>query len=97
MIPSLRRAYNAAYTDEKYRRYHRRLEEEAGWPIPFRLTESPVFLPPALRDAMVEASLEIWRQLSTPEALKRSTAAVPARFDIWFDDEQVMAEGKFLI
>ena len=46
MIPSLRRAYNAAFTDEKYRAYHRRLEEEAGWPIPFRLTESPVFLPP---------------------------------------------------
>ena len=82
MIPALRRSYNAAYTDEKYRRYHRRLEEEAAWPIPFRLTESPVFLPPALRDAMVEASLEIWRQLSTPEALKRSAAAVPPRFDV---------------
>ena len=46
MIPSLRRTYNAAYTDEEYRAYHRRLEEEANWPIPFRLTESPVFLPP---------------------------------------------------
>jgi hypothetical protein len=27
MIPSLRRSYNAAFTDEKYREYRRRLEE----------------------------------------------------------------------
>jgi hypothetical protein len=82
MIPALRRSYNAAYTDEKYRQYRRRLEEEAGCPIPFHLAESPVFLPPELRDEMVSASLHIWKQLSQPEALKRSEAAVPARFDV---------------
>ena len=82
MIPELRRAYNAAYTDEKYRQYRTRLEEEAGCPIPFRLAESPVFLPLDLLDEMVSASFEIWRQLSRPEALARSLAAVPARFDV---------------
>jgi hypothetical protein len=50
--------------------------------IPFRLAETPVFLPPELRDEMVEASLAIFRQLSTPEALKRSEAAVPERFEV---------------
>lgn len=82
MIASLRRAYNAAYTDEKYREYCRRLEERGRMAIPFRLAETPVFLPPELRDEMVEASLAIFRQLSTPEALKRSEAAVPKRFDV---------------
>ena len=82
MIPELRSRYNAAYTDEKYRKYLRRREEEAGCPIPFHLAESPVFLPPDLRDEMVSASLDIWKQLSRPEALKRSEAAVPARFDV---------------
>ena len=82
MIPSLRRAYNAAFTDEKYRAYHRRLEEEAGCDIPFRLAETPVFLPAELRDEMVAASLEIWRQLTRPEALERSKSAVPAEFDV---------------
>ena len=82
MIPTLRHAYNAAYTDEKYRRVPPRLEERGGMEIPFRLAETPVFLPPELRDEMVEASLEIFRQLSTPEALERSLAAVPARFDV---------------
>jgi len=82
MIRSLRQAYNAAYTDEKYQQYKRRLEREAGCEIPFRLAESPVFLPPALRDRMVEAALEIWQQLSTPGELTRSLEAVPARWNV---------------
>jgi hypothetical protein len=82
MTPELRRSYNAAYTDTKYRQYRTRLEEEAGCPIPFRLAESPVFLPVDLLDEMVSASLEIWRQLTRPENLERSLAAVPARFDV---------------
>ena len=82
MIPTLRRAYNAAYTDARYQDYRRRLESRGRMAIPFRLAESPVFLPPELRDEMVAASLEIFHQLSTPEALERSKAAVPARFDV---------------
>lgn len=82
MIPSLRHSYNAAFSEEKYRSYQRRLEDRGGLKIPFRLAESPVFLPPELRDEMVAASLEIFRQLSTPEALKRSESAVPKRFDV---------------
>jgi hypothetical protein len=77
VIPSLRQAYNASYTNDRYSEYKRRLEERGRMAIPFRLAESPVFLPAALRDEMVEASLEIFRQLSTAEALRRSEAAVP--------------------
>ena len=82
MIPSLRQAYNASYTNDRYSEYRRRMEERGGMEIPFRLAESPVFLPPRLRDEMVEASLEIFRQLSRTEALERSKAAVPPEFDV---------------
>jgi hypothetical protein len=82
MIPSLRQAYNASFTDDRYRGYKRRLEERGRMEIPFRLAESPVFLPAALRDQMVDASLEIFRQLSTTEALRRSEAAVPPELDV---------------
>jgi hypothetical protein len=82
MIPELREAYNADYSQETYDGYRRRLEERAGMEIPFRLAETPVFVPPALRDEMVAASLEIFRQLSTPEALARSLAAVPPAWDV---------------
>ena len=82
MIPDLRRAFNAAFSDEKHRSYELRLSERGGRSIPFRLAETPFFLPPELRDEMVTASFEIVRQLSTPEALERSKAAVPPALDI---------------
>ncbi len=98
MIAELRRAYNAAYTDSKYLAYHARLEEEAGCGIPFRLAETPVFLPPELRDEMVAASLEIWRQLTEPRALERSKSAVPQEFEVPDCDERpVFAVTDFAV
>jgi hypothetical protein len=82
MIPELRRAYNQAFTDRSYREYKGRLSERGRMEIPFRLAETPVFLPPDLRDEMVAASLEIFRQLSTPAALERSKSAVPPALDV---------------
>ena len=98
MIDALRTAYNAEYSDEKYRAYERRLSERGGMAIPFRLAETPVFLPPALRDEMVAASLEIFRQLSTPQALARSLRAVPPSLDVpGCDDWPTFAVVDFAI
>jgi hypothetical protein len=98
LIPALREAYNASYTDERYSEYSRRLVERAGIEIPFRLAETPVFLPPELRDEMVAASLEIFRQLSTPEALWRSERAVPPHLNVPGCDElPVFAVTDFAI
>ena len=82
MIRSLRHSYNAAFSEEKYRAYRHRLEDRGGVEIPFRLAESPVFLPPELVKEMLDTSSEIFRQLSTSESLKRSGSAVPKRFDV---------------
>jgi hypothetical protein len=82
MIRELRRAYNAVFTDEKYRSYERRLLERGKMQIPFRLAETPVFLPPDLLEEMLSASAEIWRELSQPAALERSRAAVPERLAV---------------
>jgi hypothetical protein len=98
MITELRRRYNAEFTDEKYQKYKQRLEQEAGCEIPFRLAESPVFLPPALRDRMVEATLEIWAQLSTPAELERSLEAVPARWNVRGNDvHPLFAQADFAV
>jgi hypothetical protein len=98
MIPDLRRRYNAAFTEERYRSYQQRLEDEAGYSIPFRLAESPIFLPPTLRDQMVEGAQEIWAQLSTAENLERSRAAVPARWDVpGCDAYPLFAQADFAV
>ncbi len=82
MIPELRRAYNAAFTDAKYATYRRRLAEGAGCPVEFRVAESPIFLPAELREAMVRATHEILGQLMAPGHQRASLAAVPPGFDV---------------
>jgi hypothetical protein len=98
LIPELRRRYNAEFTQEKYRAYQQRLETEAGCAIPFRLAESPVFLPPKLRDEMVAAGTQIWEQLSKPENLRRSEAAVPAAYNVpGCDAHPLFAQADFAV
>ena len=82
MIERLRRAFNASWTPSQYEAYKTRLVADAGAPIHFRVCETPVFLPPELRDAMVQGALEIWDLLLQPEALERSKAAVPKAYDV---------------
>ena len=81
MIPELRRAYNAAYRDATYEAYQAGLERLAGCRIGFRLAETPLFLPPVLRDQIVSIGLEIVRMLATPEHQAWSLAALPPEFD----------------
>jgi hypothetical protein len=98
VIERLRRAFNASWTGAAYEEYKARLAEEVGSPIPFRLCETPVFLPSDLRDAMVRGALEIWEQLLQPAALERSKAAVPAEFDVpRSDDHPLFAQADFAV
>jgi hypothetical protein len=98
VIEPLRSAFNASWTESAYETYKERLAESAGSAIGFRICESPVFLPPGLRDAMVQGALEIWADLLRPEALERSKAAVPAEFDVpASDDHPLFAQADFAI
>ncbi len=87
MIPELRRAYNAGFSEASHAAYQAGLEREAGCPIEFRLAETPLFLPLSLRDEIVRSSLDIVRLLATPEHQAYSLAAVPAAFDAAGCDE----------
>jgi hypothetical protein len=82
MVPSLRRAYNAAFSDELYARYLGALEGRLGCKIPFRVAETPLFVPPALRDDLATSAREIVRQISKPELIAKMKAAIPARLDV---------------
>jgi len=98
VIPRLRRAFNATWTASGYEAYKARLAEEAGARVGFRVCESPVFLPPDLRDRMVRGALEIWGQLLRPDALERSKAAVPPAFDVPGSDEHpLFAQADFAL
>lgn len=82
MDPALRRAYNAAYSDEMYRRYMGRLESLLGCSIPFRVAETPFFIPESLRGYLARSAREIVAQISEPSRLEKMKRAIPAAFDV---------------
>ncbi|MCS6899199.1 MAG: hypothetical protein RMJ98_03910 [Myxococcales bacterium] len=77
MESSLRSAYNAAYTPDLYRRYLGRLEARIGHPIPFRVAESPLFLPRPFRERISLFAHEIVDQLCDPALIARASKAIP--------------------
>src|SRR5437588_4946965 len=88
MIPELRQAYNAAFTEARYRAVQGWLEAEAGVHVPFRIGETPVFLPPALTDELERAAHEILAAVRSPEYLRAAERAVPAGYRVPGEDPQ---------
>jgi hypothetical protein len=81
MDPALRSAFNAAYTPEFYPSYLGRLERKLGCKVPFRIAETPLFLPPSLRDGLARAAEEIMAQISAPALIERMKRAIPPELD----------------
>lgn len=83
MIEELRREFLARWTPAGYERLLSILEREAGFAIPFRISETPCFFEPALIDSMVDAGREMIEQLTTePKYLAASERAIPAQFRV---------------
>lgn len=69
MIPVHRERFNHAFSEEAYARALRAVEEACGGAIPFRLAESPIFLPRELLGEMQAASEAILAQVVGSPAL----------------------------
>jgi len=83
MIPSLRRQFNDGFTPEKYQVFLRRIDQQCGTHVQFRLSETPCFFPKELLDRMARDGQELIRQLvDNPEYRARSDEAVPAEFKV---------------
>ena len=81
MDKAYRERFNTAFDDELYARYQRELAKRTDSEYEFRLAETPVFLPPRLRDEIAQSAREIVEQISQPALLERLRAAVPAKWD----------------
>ncbi|MBV8491424.1 MAG: hypothetical protein JO199_12935 [Candidatus Eremiobacteraeota bacterium] len=79
--PEFRRRFNAAYTDELYRRYLADFARNCTAPVDMQVAETPVFLPADLRRRAERAGGEILDQLCDPARLAKMKAAVPARWE----------------
>jgi hypothetical protein len=77
MNPTYREPFNRAFTEEKYRAVVDFLYGDVGFSIPFRISETPIFLTAELSDALVAASSEIVASLRTPEYRRFAEGAIP--------------------
>jgi hypothetical protein len=78
---TFRPAFNAAYTDDLYRRFLKTMEDDVG-PVHYRVAETPLFMTAALRDDLARAASEIVALLSQPARVEAMKRAIPARFNV---------------
>lgn len=77
MIPALRRAFNASWSEAKFAGLRLRLAAEGGGPLGFPISETPCFFPRSLMNELSTTGAELVAQaLDNPAA----EAAVPERF-----------------
>ncbi len=82
MDPELRARYNADFTDDKYQRLLRCVNEGERWPADFRIAETPVFLSPEFKRELIEASDGIVRAVRTPEFAAHAASAIPPGLEV---------------
>ena len=82
MDSPFRAAYNARYSDAFYAAYTGELSRRLGCSIPFRVAETPFFMPTALRDNLAEAAREIVTQITEPSLVARLKKAIPGHLDV---------------
>jgi len=88
MEPTYRKLFNQAYSDRFYSDFISRLEQRLGAAIPYRVAETPFFVPSALRDRLATHAREILAQVSQPQIVAKMKAAIPPDLDVPRMDEQ---------
>lgn len=79
MIADQRSSALSTYSPERYANLLRNLEERCGAAVEFRVAETPVFLPRALRDRMANLGVEVTRELiNDAPYIERARASIPA-------------------
>lgn len=81
MISSYRASFNLSFTEEKYDAFLQKLEKGLV-KIPFRVAETPVFIPTALKDKLVSAGEEIIALIKDPGFKALTENAIPAQWTV---------------
>lgn len=82
MLEPYRTAYNRAFSEAFYRRYLGDLSERLGCEIPFRVAETPFFVPGPLRDRLAASARAIAHQVTRADVVARMKQAIPPHLDV---------------
>jgi hypothetical protein len=78
MITQMRQQFNAAFKEETYQALLSWIESQYHYRPPFRVAETPVFIPQALKQKLITACEEITDVIVQPDFKERSQGAVLA-------------------
>ncbi|MBC8146317.1 MAG: hypothetical protein H7X80_12090 [bacterium] len=82
MIPELRREFNASFNERSYQRFRERLDHRCRSPIPFRIAETPLFVPRTFQRQCEEAAVALALQSHSPHYLTASDAALKPEYTV---------------
>ncbi|MFO0558793.1 MAG: hypothetical protein U0269_12320 [Polyangiales bacterium] len=82
MQSDYRRAFNAHYTPDFYRRYMARIEKIVGCEVPFRVAETPFFIPTKLRNRLEEHARAIVKEICDPALIRDHNHGIPAHYNV---------------
>lgn len=81
MIQKYRQSFNANFTDEKYHQLVKTLE--IGYPkIPFRVAETPIFIPEDLKNKLIAAGEEIIALIKQDDFKLLTQKAIPSQWNV---------------
>jgi hypothetical protein len=77
MIPALRQQFNDVFSPASYQNMLAAMEQDLPGQLDFRIAETPIFIPVALRDKLLAAGEDIIDVLTAPDFKQRTEAAIP--------------------
>ena len=78
MIPAIRKAYNEAFTKEKYEAFLTELNAAHPGAIEFRVAETPIFVPVDFKQKMLDACESILDTITDPRFKELTKNAIPS-------------------
>ncbi|SHG99431.1 hypothetical protein [Pedobacter caeni] len=81
MISSYRASFNEHFSEEKYNGFLENLEKGFA-KIPFRVAETPIFLPAALKEKLIAAGAEIVTLIQQPDFKQLTEKAIPEQWQV---------------
>lgn len=88
MIPEHRRTFNAAFSPARYQEMLADIERQLPGQMDFRVAETPVFVPAALRDKLIAAGESIIDVIDRPDFKALTDAAIPAPLRVPNENER---------
>ncbi len=82
MIPAIRKAYNSAFTTEKYEAFLKELHAAHRDALDFRVAETPIFVPKDFTDKMLDACESIINIIVDPSFKELTKNAIPRNWQV---------------